>query len=84
LAVAAPERAPVSPDEALHRAVLALAQGHFDDRSLEGAKANALESIAWSLAGLLAEKVEAGAHHRPAPRPHPEGPARSLVHEVGR
>ena len=78
------ERAPVSPDEALRRAVLALAQGHFDDRSLEGAKANALESIAWSLAGLLAEKVESGGHHRPMVRPHPDTAPRGVLHEVGR
>ena len=47
-----------SPEEALHRAVEALVAGAHDARHVEGAQANALESIAWSLVGLLAEKVE--------------------------
>jgi len=46
------------PAEALRHAVACLQEGR-DPRDLEGAKANALESIAWSLAGLLADKIEA-------------------------
>lgn len=48
----------VDPYEALARAVRAISPGQFDDRSLDGAKVNALVSIAWSLAGLLGEKLD--------------------------
>lgn len=46
--------------EALRRALRCLEEGHWDGRSLEGAKANALESIAWSLVGLLAQQETEG------------------------
>jgi hypothetical protein len=39
--------------EALRRALDALTDGSFDARSTDGAMVNALESIAWSLVGLL-------------------------------
>lgn len=48
----------IDPYEALARAVRALNPGQFDDRSMDGAKVNALISIAWSLAGLLGEKLD--------------------------
>ena len=52
------ERKPVDPHDALLHALKALTEGHFDSREAQGAQANALESIAWSLAGLLAERIE--------------------------
>lgn len=48
----------VDPYEALARALRALTPGQFDDRSLDGAKVNALVSIAWSLVGLLGDKLD--------------------------
>jgi hypothetical protein len=75
---------PVDPHDALLRALKALTEGHFDGREVQGAQANALESIAWSLAGLLAERVETApvrpASGRPAPAPH--GSTDSLSHEL--
>lgn len=46
---------PPFPDagEALRKAMQSLAEGHFDNRHEGGAQVNALESIAWSLIGLL-------------------------------
>lgn len=44
----------VAPAEALRLAVQALQAGRHDPRLPDGAQANALESIAWSLIGLLA------------------------------
>jgi hypothetical protein len=76
---------PVDPHEALLRAVKALTEGQFDGREVQGAQANALESIAWSLAGLLAERIET-APVRPAsgrPAPHsPSATSDSLSHEL--
>ena len=57
----------VDPQEALRRAVKALEDGPADPRTVEGAKVNALESIAWSLIGLLGDRT-GHAHERPAPR----------------
>lgn len=57
----------MEPREALRRAVRSLEEGPADPRTIEGAKVNALESIAWSLIGLLGERVH---HERPAPRAH--------------
>ncbi len=37
------------PEEARHRAVRSMTDGHFDGRDVHGAIANALESIAWSM-----------------------------------
>lgn len=74
---------PVDPHEALLRALRALTEGHFDPREVQGAQANALESIAWSLAGLLAERIET-APVRPAsirPAPH-SATSESLSHEL--
>jgi hypothetical protein len=48
------------PAEALRRAVQALEDGPADPRTMEGAKVNALESIAWSLVGLLGSRVREG------------------------
>lgn len=45
-----------SPQEALRLAVAALTAGRHDPRIADGAQANALESIAWSLIGLLASQ----------------------------
>jgi hypothetical protein len=67
----------VDPHEALVRALKSLTEGSFDYRSIDGAQANALEAIAWSLAGLLAERIEA-APVRPA-RPHSDA---TLTHEL--
>lgn len=59
------------PREALRRAVKALEDGPADPRTVEGAKVNALESIAWSLVGLLGDCLH-HEHERP-PRPHAAG-----------
>lgn len=48
----------VAAREALRRALHSIIEGPGDPTSIEGAKVNALESIAWSLLGLLAEKVD--------------------------
>jgi hypothetical protein len=75
---------PLDPHEALLRALKALTEGHFDGREVQGAQANALESIAWSLAGLLADRVET-APVRPAsvrPAPHSASNDNSLSHEL--
>ena len=48
----------VAAREALQRALHSITEGPGDPTSIEGAKVNALESIAWSLIGLLAEKVD--------------------------
>ncbi|MHB1261693.1 MAG: hypothetical protein ACYC2H_08245 [Thermoplasmatota archaeon] len=59
----------LEPREALRRAVKSLEDGPADPRTVEGAKVNALESIAWSLIGLLGDRVHAErpSHGRPAP-----------------
>lgn len=62
--------AAVDPKDALQQAVAALAKGRFDGKSADGVKANALESIAWSLAGILAtlQGADAPAVARPKAR----------------
>ena len=64
-----PQTPALEPREALRRAVKSLEDGPADPRTVEGAKVNALESIAWSLIGLLGDRlhVERPAHGRPAP-----------------
>jgi hypothetical protein len=64
-----PQPPALEPREALRRAVKALEDGPADPRTIEGAKVNALESIAWSLIGLLGDRVHAErpSHGRPAP-----------------
>ena len=51
----------VDARQALRRALESLHAGHFDPRHPEGASANALEAIAWSLIGLLGDKIDAEA-----------------------
>lgn len=48
-------------EDALHKAIQALVDGPGDPRSVEGVKANALQSIAWSLIGILARQSKAEA-----------------------
>jgi len=78
------EHKPVDPHDALLHALKALTDGHFDGREVQGAQANALESIAWSLAGLLADRVETApvrpASSRPVVERHPS--AESLSQEL--
>ena len=64
-----PQPPALEPREALRRAVKSLEDGPADPRTVEGAKVNALESIAWSLIGLLGDRVhsERPSHGRPAP-----------------
>lgn len=61
----------VDPAEALARATQALQDGDWDRRTVEGARQNALTSIAWSLAGILAHMQDrdalAGGAHRGRP-----------------
>lgn len=45
------------PADALRLAIDALQSGRHDPRDLLAAQANALESIAWSLIGLLAQRA---------------------------
>jgi hypothetical protein len=84
--VSVAERKPVDPHDALLHALKALTEGHFDGREVQGAQANALESIAWSLAGLLADRVETAPVRPPSmSRPVVErhAPAEgSLSHEL--
>ncbi|HUR25699.1 MAG TPA: hypothetical protein VM327_06785 [Candidatus Thermoplasmatota archaeon] len=64
-----PQAHAMEPREALRRAVKSLEDGPADPRTVEGAKVNALESIAWSLIGILGDRVHAErpSHGRPAP-----------------
>lgn len=61
----------MEPREALRRAVKSLEDGPADPRTVEGAKVNALESIAWSLIGILGDRVhsERPLHGRPHAAP---------------
>jgi len=63
------QAAAMDPRDALRRAVKSLEDGPADPRTVEGAKVNALESIAWSLIGLLGDRLHAErpSHGRPAP-----------------
>jgi hypothetical protein len=65
-----PQTPALEPRDALRRAVKSLEDGPADPRTVEGAKVNALESIAWSLIGLLGDRVQHHDHERPAMRQH--------------
>ena len=68
-----PQAPALEPREALRRAVKSLEDGPADPRTVEGAKVNALESIAWSLIGILGDRVQHHDHERPVPaRSHPQ------------
>ncbi len=43
---------------ALERALAAMTAGRYENQSLEGARTNALESIAWSLMGILEAMID--------------------------
>ena len=45
--------APENASDALRMALTAMENGHWDKRSQEGSRLNALDSIAWSLIGIL-------------------------------
>jgi hypothetical protein len=76
-----PQPPALEPREALRRAVKSLEDGPADPRTVEGAKVNALESIAWSLIGLLGERVGHHEHERPVPaRQH--APSGALSNEL--
>ncbi len=47
----------VAANDALAQALTALTAGRHDPRLADGAQANALESIAWSLIGLLSAQA---------------------------
>jgi hypothetical protein len=66
-----PQSHVLDPREALRRAVKSLEDGPADPRTIEGAKVNALESIAWSLVGLLGDRLHAErpSHGRPHTSP---------------
>lgn len=64
-----PQPPAFDPRDALRRAVKSLEDGPADPRTVEGAKVNALESIAWSLIGLLGDRLH-HQHERPEPRTH--------------
>lgn len=70
---ASPQPSATEPREALRRAVKSLEDGPADPRTVEGAKVNALESIAWSLIGLLGDRLH-HQHERPEPRVHAAPP----------
>ena len=70
----------MQPAEALRRAVKSLEDGPADPRTVEGAKVNALESIAWSLIGLLGERVRHH-HERPEPQPRPQAASPNALKE---
>lgn len=69
-----PQSPTLDPRDALRRAVKALEDGPADPRTIEGAKVNALESIAWSLIGLLGDRLHA---ERAATHARPHAPAQS-------
>jgi hypothetical protein len=72
----------MEPKEALRRAVKSLEDGPADPRTVEGAKVNALESIAWSLVGLLGDRLR-HEHERPSPAARPHAPGASpLTNEL--
>lgn len=70
----------LEPREALRRAVKSLEDGPADPRTVEGAKVNALESIAWSLIGLLGDRLHV--QDRPAHGRPPSPNAESLTGEL--
>jgi hypothetical protein len=68
----------VSAAQALQLALGAMQEGRHDPRIADGAQANALESIAWSLIGLLSTKTE------PAPAEAPTKGKSSMSTELQR
>jgi hypothetical protein len=74
----APQAHALDPRDALRRAVKSLEDGPADPRTVEGAKVNALESIAWSLIGLLGDRLHA---ERPS-HGRPTQPSESLSGEL--
>lgn len=63
----------LSASDALAQAVAALTQGAHDGRLPDGAQANALESIAWSLIGILKAQTD---------KPSASSPTRSLSDDL--
>lgn len=63
---------PETASEPLRMALSALEHGNWDRRSQEGSRLNALDSIAWSLIGILShlERTQNTAPAAPSPRPH--------------
>lgn len=59
--------APENASDALRMALTAMENGHWDKRSQEGSRLNALDSIAWSLIGILSH-LERSAPAAPSPR----------------
>ena len=57
---------PEHASEALRMAMSALEHGHWDKRSQEGSRLNALDSIAWSLIGILSHMERSGTPAAPA------------------
>lgn len=51
-------RETVRAEDALRHAFQALTDGPADPRTVDGAQVNALQSIAWSLIGILAKDVD--------------------------
>jgi hypothetical protein len=81
-----PQPPALEPREALRRAVKSLEDGAADPRTIEGAKVNALESIAWSLVGLLGDRLhvqERPAHGRPAAAASPDSLSGELRNILG-
>lgn len=77
-----PQSQGMDPRDALRRAVKSLEDGPADPRTIEGAKVNALESIAWSLIGLLGDRLHADRPSRPHAAPAPDslsGELRSIL-----
>jgi hypothetical protein len=71
--------ASVDPSEALRRAMHALQDGDWDRRTVEGARQNALTSIAWSLAGILAHMQDRDAGSAGATRRRPTRRAQDMT-----
>ena len=72
----------MDPRDALRRAVKSLEDGPADPRTIEGAKVNALESIAWSLIGLLGDRLHAERPSRPHSTPSAASAPDSLSGEL--
>lgn len=61
---------PENASESLRMALGALEHGHWDKRSQEGSRLNALDSIAWSLIGILSHLERSEATAAASARPH--------------